>query len=145
MAVDDDYDFFLRNNKNYDPDNPDSPKGDYLHTIMGLSECRQPVQLSEYDYVSITNGKTIKTKPYGFVKYVELTVPQNDIYVKNYPVTLTLYDNGKQIGEPLQLTFEKSQVYKLEVNDYVEELQFKFTHSLSTTPHINMNMEIVKF
>ena len=145
ITVDDDYDFYLRNNTNYDPNDPDSPKGDYLHNVMGLSECRQPVQLSEYDYITITNGKMIKSKPFGFVKYVELTVPQNDIYGKNYPVTLTVYDKGKQIGEPLQLTFDKSQVYKLEVNDYVEELQFKFTHSLSITPHLTMNMEIVKF
>lgn len=145
ITVDDDYDFYLSNNNNYDPNDPDSPKGDYLHSVMGLSECRQPVKLSEYDYITLTNGKTVTAKPFGFVKYVELTVPQNDAYGEYFPVTLTLYDNGKQIGEPLQLTFEKSQVYKLEINDYVEELQFKFTHSLSTTPHINMNMEIVKF
>ena len=141
ITVDDTYDFYLRNNKVSDPNDP---RENYFHTVAELHECRQYVKFDESDYVTISNGKTYATKPFGFVKYVELTVPKNETYGNKYPVTLTLYDKGTQIGEPIQLTFGATKIYKIEINDYVEELQAVFTHSLSLDPRIGMNMEIVK-
>lgn len=132
VKVDNSYDFFIVDN-------------DYFHTISELEECRQTVKLSEYDTVGLSNGKTFKTKPYGYVKYVELTVIHNDNYGDDYPVTITLYDNGKKISEPTKLTFEANRTYKIEVNDYVDELQAVFTHSNSKNPNIDMNMEIIKY
>ena len=132
VKVDNSYDFYIVDNT-------------YLHTLSELEECRQVVKLSDYDTVGLSDGKTITTKPYGYVKYVELTVIGNDTYGDKYPVTLTLYDNGKKISEPTQLTFEANKTYKIEVNDYVDELQAVFTHSNSKNPNIDMSMEIIKY
>ena len=76
--------------------------------------------------------------------WVAYELTKNETYGNKYPVTLTLYDKGTQIGEPIQLTFGATKIYKIEINDYVEELQAVFTHSLSLDPRIGMNMEIVK-
>ena len=152
ITIDDTYDFYLINNKNYNPNDPNSPKGDYFHTITELSECTQTVKLDESDYVTLNNGKSFKTNPYGFVEYVEVTVPKDDTYANKPPVTLTLFDSGRltdnkptRLGNPIQISFDSSAVYRIDVFDYVDELQAVFTHSMPSDPHVTMNMKIVKY
>ncbi|MCR5460299.1 MAG: hypothetical protein K6F51_10410 [Acetatifactor sp.] len=141
VTVDDKYDFYLCDQ-------------DYAKTLIGLHECRQPVKLAEGDDVwddvtlsnkMVSNGLAYTTKPYGFVKYVEVTIAENPIYGVNYPVTMTLRDNGKQIGEKIELTFEESRTHIIVVNDYVEELQVEFENKNSVAPKVVMVMEVVKY
>lgn len=145
IIVDDDYDFYMNNRH-------------YYHTLAGLAECTQNVALSDTDTVKITNGKTVNTKPYGYVKYINIKVP-NDTANAGNTVTLTLYEKAginsdgrlvqlstpKQIGTPTKITLGSEQVIKVEVNDFVDDLQAVFTHSLSKNPEVKMSMEIVKY
>ena len=154
IMIDDSYDFYLRRNRS--DSNPNDPRAPYLHTINGLNECRQHVKLQvvnnlnlEYlSYTSLNNGLSFKTKPYGFVKYIELTTtPWNSV---GGDVTLTLYDNGavggrKQLGDPIVLPIGETRTHIIYINDYVEELEGVFTHSLSSTPQTCMSMNIVKY
>ena len=142
----------------------------YLHTKEGLSLCREPIFLGYWNSISLSDGKTIPVpdankldkdgkpkvepiKPYGYVEYVEITIQKNAQYGDKYPVTMTLYDIGvqdkdgknPQLGKPLQITCEENKVYRIEVNDYVEELQAVITNTNSVSPSVVMNMEIVKY
>lgn len=146
VTVDDQYDFYLCDQN-------------YAKTLIGLHECRQPVMLAgknkdgQYEVwddvtlsnKTVSNGKAYTTKPYGFVKYVEVTIAENPIYGANYPVTMTLRDDGKQIGEKIQLTFEESRTHIIVVNDYVKELQVEFENKNSVDPKVVMVMEVVKY
>ncbi|MBR4731798.1 MAG: hypothetical protein IK081_03420 [Lachnospiraceae bacterium] len=150
VIVDDTYDFYLRSNSN-------KSGGTYAKSVVGLHECRQNVKLTEYSLVTLKNGRTfpyvieggaeksVPVKPYGFVKYVELTAVASDTY-KNYsPVTLTFYDGTKQLGEPVEISLDKTQTHMIVINDFVDELTFKVSHSNSTSPEISMDVEIVKY
>lgn len=152
VIVDDTYDFYLRSNS-------DKSGGICARSIVGLHECRQNVKLTEYSMVTLKNGRTfpyvtepntkedvtVPVKPYGFVKYVELTAIMNDTY-KNYsPVTLTFYDGTKQLGDPVEISLDKTQTHMIVINDFVDSLTFKVSHSNSKSPEISMNMEIVKY
>ena len=133
IIVDDSYDFYLYNNS-------------FVHTVSGLNECRQRVKLgSGYNSFDLESGTTVVAKPYGFVKYVELTVPKQNI---SGDVTLSLYEtaNGahKKIGEDIKLTFESNHTHVIVVNDYVEQLQAEFSCSFNKKP-ASMNMTIVKY
>ena len=151
VIVDDTYDFYLRSNS-------DKSGGTYAKSITGLHQCRQNVKLTDLSKVTLKNGRTFPykkvsndveqatpLKPYGFVKYVELTAIMNDTY-KNYsPVTLTFYDGTKQLGEPVEISLDKTQTHMIVINDFVDELTFKVSHSNSTSPEISMDVEIVKY
>lgn len=152
VIVDDTYDFYVKVGSD--------GKGSYDNrTITGLHECRQDVKLTEYSTATMTNGKTFPykkdfqtgvvtvtpVKPYGLVKYVELTVLKNEAY-KNYsPITLTFYDKDKQIGEPVELSYTTTQTHMIVINDFVDELTFKVSHSNSTSPELSINMTVVKY
>lgn len=131
IMVDNSYDFYLADK-------------DYYRTVSELNECRQVVKLGSYNNITLSNGKTVSAKPYGRVKYVEFTVSKSDVW-KAYPVTVTLYDGSKQLGEPVKLDFSANSTYMIAVNDDVNEVTAKFTHSYSQNPDVNMNMEIVKY
>lgn len=142
IIVDDSYDFYLYNHS-------------YVHTVTGLNECSQQVNLDPNHGFNLFDlnpdkDKTVTAKPYGFVKYVELTVPEqiNKDYLNGKTVTLTLYDkvNGerKQIGEKINITFGNSQTHMIVVNDYVEELEAVFTWPYEKKG-ASMNMTIVKY
>lgn len=149
VIVDDTYDFYLRSNS-------DKTGGIYAQTITGLHECRQNVKLTESSKVTLKNGRTFPykkdtvetanpVKPYGYVKYVELTAVGSDTYKKYSPVTLTFYDGTKQIGEPVEILPYASQTHMIVVNDYVDGLTFVVSHSNSADPSIDVDMEIVKY
>jgi len=151
IIVDDTYDFYLK-------DNGDS-RARYLHAVTGLHECRQPVNLwdnsidnpesnKQHSFVYFTNNsKTIKTttKPYGFVKYAEITTLKNTNITGQVTVTLREKTTGKQIGEVINLTFESSHTHVIVIDDFVEELEVEISHNQSTMPKIDMIMELVKY
>ena len=140
IIVDDKYDFFFANNADK-----------YYHTTADIQQCRQPVDINadnddDYSTTKITNGKTLKAKPYGYVEYVEITVPSNDTW-KGYPVNVTLYDGSTKISDTVKIDFSKSNTYQIQItgnHNYVNELGIKFTHSYSKDPKVNMNIVIVK-
>ena len=144
VIVDDTYDFYLKS-------------GTYAKSITGLHECRQNVNLTIYSNTTLKNGRkfpyqkngdaetVIPLKPYGYVKYVELTTIGSDTYKSYSPVTLTFYNGTKQIGEPVQISLTTSQTHLIVVNDFVDELTFVVSHSNSNNPEIGMDMEIVKY
>ena len=140
LIVDDKYDLYL------------TGTGDkYYHTTSDIQQCRQPVDINadnedDYSTTKITNGKTLKAKPYGYVEYVEITAPSNETW-KAYPVYVTLYDGSKQISSSVKIDFSKSQTYQIPItgnNNYVNELSIKFSHSYNQDPRVNMNIVIVK-
>ena len=134
IIVDDSYDFYL-----YDHS--------YVHTIFGLNECRQQVNLSAkgYNAFDLENGKTFTANPYGYVKYVELTVPKQNI---SGEATLRLYNRvdgtRKQIGEDINITFDSNRTHMIIIQDYVEKLEAEFSWP-STKIGTCMNMTIVKY
>ncbi|MBO7450314.1 MAG: DUF4214 domain-containing protein [Clostridiales bacterium] len=136
ITIDDSYDFYLAD-------------GGYYHTVSDLKECRQNVKIntnSDYDTIGISDGKTITTKPYGYVEYVEITVPMNETW-KGYTVSATLYDGSKKISDTVKIDFSKSQTYKLAVTNngnYVDELTIKFSNSNKQNPNVNMSVVVVK-
>ena len=148
IIVDDTYDFYLYNNG-------------YLHTLTELNECRQTVNLTwrqdpdtkEYNYshfnhFGITNGLTIPAKPYGYVKYIELNVLNEENF--NGEITLKLYDKNtsgtrRQLGEDVKLSFDSNKTHIIYINDFVDDLEIVFSHSYSTNPNVSMNMQIVKY
>ena len=143
IIVDDSYDFYL-----YDHG--------YFHSATGLNECRQQVEFCKNDSgrgyynafdLMAESGKTFKVNPYGFVKYVELFVPQQN---KNNEVTLKLYEvaNGahEQIGEAVTFKFDSDQTHLIVVNKYVETLQVEFScKETGTDKATSLNMTIVKY
>ena len=140
IIVDNKYDFYL------------TGTGDrYYHTTSDIQQCRQQVDINadnkdDYNTTYITNGKTLKAKPYGYVEYVEITVPSNDTW-KGYPVNVTLYDGSTKISDTVKIDFSKSNTYQIQItgnHNYVNELGIKFTHSYSKNPKVNMNIVIVK-
>ena len=139
ITVDDTYDFYL------------TGEGDrYYHTVSDLKVCRQNVKIcsgtNDYDTTTISDGKTLTAKPYGYVDYVEITVPANEKW-KDCPVTVTLYDGSTKISDPVKIDFGSSNTYKVKVKDnlnYVNELGIKFGNQNSKNPVVNMNIEIVK-
>ena len=138
IIVDDSYDFYLyRNNDN-----------SYVHTISGLNECRQQVDLGgKYSKFDLNKDKikTFTVKPYGFVKYVELTVPKQSV---SGEATLRLYETAgetrKQIGEDVKITFDSNRTHMIVINDYIEKLEAEFSYDSSKTG-ASMNMTIVKY
>lgn len=111
ITIDDSYDFYLAD-------------GGYYKTVSDLKDCRQNVKIcnnGDYDTTSISNNKTLKTKPYGYVEYVEITVPENNTW-KGY--TYKFYVTDK--------------------NHYVDELSIKFGNSNKQDPNINMSVVVVK-
>lgn len=140
IIVDDSYDFYLykKNNENY------------VHTISGLNECRQQVELggkegyTKFD-LNKDKIKTFTVKPYGFVKYVELAVPKQNV---SGEATLRLYETAggtrKQIGEDVKITFDSSRTHMIVINDYVENLEAEFSYD-SSKIGASMNMTIVKY
>jgi len=138
ITVDDEYDFYLTN-------------GGYLHTVAGLKECKQYVDLTNYTYITLDANRKIQVpNPYGFVKYVELTIPDvdyrgNKYSSSTYPVELTMYVNGKQKGSPIQLTLESAHTHVIVVEEYVDDMYFVVSKTPSTAPNVTMNMEIVKY
>ncbi|MBO4408036.1 MAG: Ig-like domain-containing protein [Clostridiales bacterium] len=139
ITVDNTYDFYLTGD------------GDrYYHTVSDLQECRQTVKISggdyDYDTTSISDGKTIKAKPYGYVDYVEITVPKNETW-KAYPVTVALYNGSTKISDTVKIDFSSGNTYIVKVNEgqnYVGELSIKFGNQNSQNPNVNMNITIVK-
>ena len=138
IIVDDSYDFYLYN-KNY------------IHTVARLNECRQQVNLSGvngYDKFALSDtspASPFSVKPYGFVKYVELTVPNHNI---SGTATLKLYKtvDGKQsqIGEDVMIDFNSSQTHIIAVNDYADVIEAVFIRK-GAQINANMNMTIVKY
>lgn len=144
VIVDNTYDFYIRNNKD--------ARAPYLHTLAGLHECRQAIDNLDYrTYTAVDNDnhqKIFTAKPYGFVKYIELTTAPWDS--SSGDITLTLYDtstkNGKkQLGEQITIPVGEAHTHIIYINDYVENLQGIFSHSLSKDPKTCMTIEIVKY
>ena len=139
ITVDNTYDFYLTGD------------GDrYYHTVSDLQECRQTIKISDgsndYDTTSIKDGKTLTTKPYGYVDYVEITVPKNETW-KAYPVTVALFNGSTQISDTVTIDFSTGKTYKVKVKDgqnYVGELSIKFGNKNSKNPDVNMNVTVVK-
>ena len=145
ITIDSKYDFYLTGESDH-----------YYHTTSDLMTCRQLVNInsdndSDYDTTSIKNGKTLTAKPYGYVEYVEITVPKNTTW-KSYPVNVTLYDGTKKISDTVKIDFSEGHTYQIPIknfsssedNNWVNELNIKFTHSYSKDPNVSMNITIVK-
>ena len=155
VIVDDTYDFYIKVG--------DDGKGSYDKTIIGLQECRQNIRLTSFSKVELINGKKFPTKrvykesikewvtetapvkPYGFVKYIELTALKDGVYQYYSPVTLTFYDGTKQIGDPVVISLNKTETHVIVINDFVDSLTFVASHSNSTDPTNVMNMTVVKY
>ena len=141
VSVDNTYDFYIRNNKQDDPNDKRAP---YWHSTVGLNLCRQPVKLlranAEKDKDGNVLPKLFKTKPYGYVEKIEVTIPAN-----NYAGTMTIYDSttGKAIGESIQLKSSENKKYELNVGAYIEEFRIEFSETLPFQP--NINMDIIKY
>ena len=154
VTVNDEYDFYIRDNS--EEGHPEWLP--YFRTKNELKQCRQVVQLnspkSTASYLIINNGSEFPkgnddslkpATPYGFVEQVELSVPQNASYGSKYPVTVTLYDGEKKLGQSKVITFDAERKYVFEVNAYVDNLHVKFEHSYPGSILVGMNMEIVKY
>ena len=151
VIVDDTYDFYVKG--------VSGSGATYDKTFIGLHECRQNVKLTDFSTLTMKNGKSFPNKknygtgvetltpvkPYGLVKYVELSVLKNDTYKNFSPVTLTFYDGDKQIGEPVELSYTTTQTHMIVINDFVDNLTFKVSHSNSTNPELCINMTVVKY
>ena len=141
VSVDNTYDFYIRNNKQDDPNDKRAP---YWHSTVGLNLCRQPVKLlranAEKDKDGNVLPKLFKTKPYGYVEKIEVTIPAN-----NYAGTMTIYDSttGNAIGESIQLKSSENKKYELNVGAYIEEFRIEFSETPSFQP--NINMDIIKY
>ena len=139
--VDNSYDFYLGNKQ-------------YIKTVDGLTECRQVVNLGEinkdskepdeYNFIELKNGKTVTTKPYGYVKYAEITVPENSKYGDNYPVKVSIYNGDTKVGETTN-KFGSNKTYKIDLNVYSDDFKIVFTHSNKILPEVVMNFELVKY
>lgn len=130
ITVDDTYDFYLKNQ-------------DYHHIVCELHECKQPVKLGNSEKVTISNNKSFSTKPYGYVKYVQIRIPDNSANA-NKIVNFTLYNNGSKVGDTIKITLGTEKVYTIQINDYSDELKGEFTHTLSSSPTENIELEIIK-
>ncbi len=141
VSVDNTYDFYIRNNKQ---DNPNDNRAPYWHSTVGLNLCRQPVKLlranAEKDKDGNVLPKLFKTKPYGYVEKIEITIPAN-----NYAGTMTIYDSttGKVVGESIQLKSSENKKYELNVGAYIEEFRIEFSETPPYQP--NINMDIIKY
>lgn len=141
VMVDNSYDFYLGNKQ-------------YIKTVDGLTECRQVVNLGEinkdskepdeYNFIELKNGKTVTTKPYGYVKYAEITVPENSKYGDNYPVKVSIYNGDTKVGETT-IKFGSNKTYKIDLNVYSDDFKIVFTHSNKISPEVVMNFELVKY
>ena len=141
VMVDNSYDFYLGNKQ-------------YIKTVDGLTECRQVVNLGEinkdskepdeYNFIELKNGKIVTTKPYGYVKYAEITVPENSKYGDNYPVTVSIYNDDTKVGETV-INFGSNKTYKIDLNVYSDEFKIVFTHSNISAPEVAMNFELIKY
>lgn len=133
VTIDNSYDFYLFNSKGTNT---------YVHTVVGLNKCEQQVNVGSgaNGLSTLSNGKTIKNfKPFGYVESVNITIPD----YQGGEVTVTLYDNGKQIG---QTKLKKgTSSYSIKVGAYVDNPEIKFTHSLSSSPQVKMNISISKY
>lgn len=136
VTVDNEYDFFMKKNNSGQP---------YLHTVSGLNLCRQNMKLDANGYV--VSGKSFTAKPFGYVKYAELTVPAASSYSgKTITVTVKEKSTGKTITTQ-QITLGDAKTVQLNIERYVDELEVVFTHSLSTgsSTKIAMKLDIIKF
>ena len=137
ITMDEDFDFYLKNNS--------GSMLPYIHNASGLKECRQIVDLDPFDFI-YSSGKSYTTKPYGYIRYAELTVPENATY-KNKTVSLTLKDktSGQKIAEQV-VTIGAGKTYKIDINKDVDELEVVVQQSFSTSDPVNikMNLQLVK-
>ena len=134
VTVDDQYDFYLIN------------KG-YAKTVTDLKQCRQVIHVSDADKSDISDGKTISTKPYGYVDYVELTVTKNK-NAGTTPVKVTLYNGDTKISDTVTIDFSDSRTYTIPVynNDashYVDTLNVRFNTS-KKVENVNYGITVVK-
>ncbi len=137
VTIDDAYDFYLKKNS--------GSVLPYIHSASGLKECRQNVKLDDFDYIYATE-KTYTTKPYGYVRYAELVVPENTSYA-NKTVNLTLKDkaSGQKLVEQV-LTLGAGKTYKFDINKDVDEIEVVLKQSFSTSVpvRVRMNLQLVK-
>ncbi len=137
VTIDDAYDFYLKNNS--------SSVLPYIHSASGLKECRQNVKLDDFDYIYATE-KSYTTKPYGYVRYAELVVPENTSYA-NKTVNLTLKDkkSGQKLVEQV-LTLGAGKTYKFDINKDIDEIEVVLKQSFSTSipVKVRMNLQLVK-
>ena len=141
VMVDNSFDFYLGNKQ-------------YIKTVDGLNECRQVVDLGsinkdsgepdEYNFIELKNGKTVTTNPYGYVKYAEITVPENTKYGDNYPVTVSIYNGNTKVGETV-IKFGSNKTYKIDLNVYSDDFKIVFSHSHTIVPEVAMNFELIKY
>ena len=126
IIIDDQYDFYLKD-------------GTYAHTKDGLNLCRQTVTLSDGgSKVNVSNGMKKTIQQYGYVNYIELNVTGNSDYTK-YPMTVTVN------GVKQTIDFTSNQIYKFEINDYVDNVKVTFNHGSNSDLKVDMNMAIIKF
>lgn len=132
VIMDDKYDFYLT-------------KDGYAHLKSDSDEYRLPVSFTKYDNFSPSSGKTYTVNPYGYVKYVDITVPKHTAYAfKNKTMTITLYNGSTKLGTPATIDFTKGNTYKIDVNAYVKDLNIEFTHSIASSFQLYLDMGIVK-
>ena len=131
VTVDSTYDFYIKDSK-------------YIQTVRGLSECRQPMKISQ--------GQAEAVKPYGFVKSVDIKVPDDNTFNNDHTFTITLFDKGKldKNGNPTQIGTmliqpKPNESYSVPVKDYVDELQVVFTKTSDKIVLDKMSMNIVKY
>ena len=131
VTVDSTYDFYIKDSK-------------YIQTVRGLSECRQPMKISQ--------GQAEAVKPYGFVKSVDIKVPDDNTFNNDHTFTVTLFDKGKldKNGNPTQIGTmliqpKPNESYSVPVKDYVDELQVVFTKTSDKIVLDKMSMNIVKY
>ncbi|MBR3057178.1 MAG: DUF4214 domain-containing protein [Clostridiales bacterium] len=137
VTIDDSFDFYLKNNSG-------SMKR-FLHNASGLKDCRQLVNLDDFDYV-YPEAHSYSTYPYGYIRYAELTVPENTTY-KGKTVNVTFKDKitGQKLGEQ-NVTLGAGRTYKIDINRDVEELEVTVKQSFLTSAPVNikMNLQILK-
>ena len=135
VTVDDEYDLYLFDYKT-------EGRLNYLNTIMGLKKCRQYIRYNNYGLTTLKNGKVIDNiRPYGYVESINITIPDYNV---EGTITVTVYDNkGNKLGQT-ELKAGTSE-YSIPINKFADEYQIKFTHNLSQSPDVQMNIEIVKY
>ena len=137
VTMDDTFDLYLKKNS--------GSLLPYLHNATGLKECRQNVQLDSFDYI-YSSAHSFTAKPYGYVRYAELTVAENTTY-KNKTVNVVLKDksSGQKLAEQ-SITLGAGKTYRFDINKDVEEFEVVLSQSFSTSMpvKVSMNLQLVK-
>lgn len=122
VTIDNTYDFYIRDKQ-------------HIETLTGLQECRQPI-------------KDASVKPFGYVKFLEISVPKSS-RTSGKTATVTLYDrsNGSstQIGEPVKISLDSEEPYRISVYKDVKEIQAVITNANFGNPYNTIDMELVKY